>query len=145
MKVCIAYESKYGNGKQCMEYLRDVLNKDGHDVDLFSVREKDPKSLPEADLYVFSSPTQIGSPTRKMKKFLKKLEVPAEDAKYTLVTTYMNPKATTLEKMERLLQPKGLTKISEGLRIQVTDMKGPCESGFKEKLEIFAKNIAGGK
>lgn len=141
MKVCIAYESKFGNGKQCMEYLRDVLSRDGHDVNLFSVREKDPGSLPAADLYVFSSPTQIGSPTRKMKKFLKKVEVPKENAKYALVATYMNPKATTLEKMERLLQPKDMTKATGGLKIKVTGMKGPCESGFKEKLDVFAKDI----
>jgi len=145
MRICIAYESKYGNGKQCMEYLRDVLSRDGHNVGLFSVREKDPKSLPEADVYVFSSPTQIGSPARRMKKFLKKMEVPNKNAKYALVATHLYPDANTLEKMEKLVQPKGLGKVTEGLKIQVTDIKGPCESGFREKLDTLAKYIVSGK
>jgi flavodoxin len=72
MKVCIAYESKYGNGKKCMEYLQSVMSKKGHNVEMFSIHEKKPTSAPSANLYVFSSPTQIGGPAGKMKKFLKK-------------------------------------------------------------------------
>ena len=141
MKICIAYESKYGNGKGCMEYLQGVMSKKGHDVEMISVREKDPTSLPSADLYIFSSPTQIGGPAGKMKKFLKKLEIFQEDSKYALVATHLNPKANTLKKMEKLLQPKEISKISDGLMIKVTGMKGPLESGYKEKLDTFAEDI----
>lgn len=69
MKICIIYESKYGNGKKCMEYLQDILTGDSHDVDLFSVREKDPVSMPEAELYIFSAPTHVGNTAGRMKKF----------------------------------------------------------------------------
>ena len=72
MKVCIAYETKYGNGKKCMEYLQNVIIKKGHNVEMFSIREKEPTSVPSADLYVFSSPTRIGNLAGKMKKFLNK-------------------------------------------------------------------------
>lgn len=141
MKICIAYESKFGNGKGCMEYLQGVLSKKGHDVEMFSVREREPTSLPPADLYIFSSPTQIGSPARKMKKFLKKLEISQEGAKYALVATHLNSKANTREKMEKLLQPKDISKITDGLMIKVEGMKGPLESGYKEKLDTFAEDI----
>jgi len=143
MKICIAYESKFGNGKGCMEYLQGVMSKKGHDVEMFSVREREPTSLPPTDLYIFSSPTQIGSPARKMKKFLKKLEISQEGAKYALVTTCLslNPEANTLEKMEKLLQPKEIIKVTDGLMIKVTGYKGPVESGYKEKLDTFAEDI----
>ena len=141
MKICIAYESKFGNGKGCMEYLQSVMSKKGHDVEMFSVREREPTSLPPADLYIFSSPTQIGSPAGKMKKFLKKLEISQEGAKYALVVTHLNPKANTLEKMEKLLQPKEIIKVTDGLMIKVTGLKGPLESGYKEKLDTFAEDI----
>lgn len=141
MKICIAYESKFGNGKGCMEYLQGVMSKKDHDVEMFSVREREPTSLPPADLYIFSSPTQIGSPARKMKKFLKKLEISQEGAKYALVSTHLNSKANTREKMEKLLQPKDISKITDGLMIKVEGMKGPLESGYKEKLDTFAEDI----
>jgi multimeric flavodoxin WrbA len=124
-----------------MEYLKDILEKEGHDVELSSVRDADPRSIPAADLYVFSSPTQIGSPARKMKKFLKKVRFPKQGAKYALVTTHLDPKAKTLEKMETLLTQKEATKVTDGLKIQVSGMKGPCENGHEEKLEKFAKQI----
>ena len=142
MNVCITYESKYGNGKKCMEYLQSVIRKKGHDVEMLSIHEKDPTSLPSADLYIFSSPTQIGSLAGKMKKFLKKLELPQVGAKYALVTTCMNPpKTKSLRVMEKLLRLRDLSKVSEGLMIKVTGMSGPLESGYEEKLDAFANDI----
>jgi flavodoxin len=144
MNICICYESKYGNGKRCMEYLRDVLSKDGHEVALFSVREQDPSSLPEAEVYIFSAPTQIGNVAGKMKKFLKKAEFSNEGAKYALVTTCLDPQKTkSITAMEDLLSSKGVTKAADGLIIKVTGMKGPCEDGHEEQLRKFAKTVAG--
>jgi len=37
MKVCIAYYSRFGNGKKCAEYVEETLKKKGHPVELFSV------------------------------------------------------------------------------------------------------------
>ena len=141
MKICIAYESKFGNGKKCMEYLKNKLAKMGNDVDLIWIREIDPKSVPVADVYVFSSPTQMGRPAGKMKKFLKKFEPAKSDARYTIFNTYMDPNAKTIERMEKLLEPKGMTRIADGLRIKVAGMKGPCEEGYEEKLDNFANEI----
>ena len=141
MKIYIAYESKYGNGRRCVEYLQNTLTKKGHDVKVSSIREIKSNILPEADLYIFSSPTHIGSIPRKMKKFLKKLEVKREGAKYALITTYLDPKTKTLQIMEDLLQPKGLNKVSDGLKIKVMSMKGPLEDDYEKKLDDFAKDI----
>jgi menaquinone-dependent protoporphyrinogen IX oxidase len=143
MKICIAYESKYGNGKKCMEYLQGMLAEDGHEVDLFSVRERDPSSLPEAELYIFSAPTQVGNVAGKMKKFLKKAVIPQENSKYALVTTCMSPpKSKSLKTMGEILKQKGVKKAADGLMIKVQGMKGPCEEAYQDQLKAFARDIA---
>lgn len=141
MKVCIAYESKFGNGKKCVDYLHGIFVKNGHEVETKSVKEIKPNSLPQADLYIFSSPTHVGGPPGKIKKFLKKLDVKQENAKYALIATHMDPNSKILQKMEKILEPKKMTKITEGLQIRVTGMKGPLEEGYEEKIDNFAKEI----
>jgi flavodoxin len=141
MKVCITYESKFGNGKQCAHYLHGAFTKKGHEAEIFSIKDVKPDSMPQADLYIFSSPTHVGGPPGKMKKFLKKLEIKVEGSKYALMTTYQDPRTRTLEKMEELLGPTGMTKISKGVKIKVTGMKGPLEDGFEDKLEEFTNQV----
>ena len=143
MKVCIAYESKYGNGKKMMDHLQDALKGKGHEVQVCSVREIKPQALPQADLYVFSSPTHVGGPTGKMKKFLKKMEISQKGAKYALSTTHMDPNSKTLEKMDALVQPKSMTKVTDGLQVKVAGMKGPLEEGWEQKVEAFASELSG--
>jgi multimeric flavodoxin WrbA len=142
MKIAIAYESKYGNGKKCMEFLKDTLAKGGHAVDLFSVREKNPNETGAADLYVFSAPVHAGNVAGKMKKYVKKAVFPKEGAKYALVATSGSGKCEKcFATLEGLLDPKGLQKAVDGLSILVTGMKGPCEDGHETKLAAFAKEI----
>ena len=145
MKICILYESKYGNGKKCVEYLQGIIGGKGHDVEISYIGEIKPKLVPQANFYIFSSPTHIGSPPRKMRKFLKKLEIKQEGAKYSLMTTYMDPKTKTIQKMEEILQTKGMTKVSDGLKIKVTGYEGPLEEDYKQKLEKFATELFGEK
>ena len=126
-----------------MEYLRDVLLKDGHDVKLLSVRKTDPSSLPLAELYIFSAPTHAGNVAGKMKRFLKAVSIPQENAKYALITTCLDPpKTKSLKTMESLLESKGISRAVDGLMIKVKGMKGPCESGHEEQLKAFANGVA---
>ena len=141
MKICIAYESKYGNGKKCVEHLKNIINEKGHNTEIFSVRNIRPDSLPEADIYVFSSPTHIGQPARKIKKFLKKFNVQQEGVKYALMATHLNPDASTLNKMDSFLETSKMTKITNGLKVKVEGMKGPLEEGFEKKIESFASDL----
>ena len=142
MKICIAYESKFGNGKKCMEYLQSMLAENGHEVDLFSVREKAPSALPGAELYIFSAPTQVGNVAGKMKKFLKKAVIPQENSRYALITTCMDPpKSKSLETMGEILDQKGIEKAADGLMIKVNGMKGPCDEAYQDQLKAFAKDF----
>ncbi len=142
MKACIIYESKYGNGKQCVDYLAKQIHAKDHEVKTVSIRDSKPSSLPESDVYIFSSPTNFGGPPRKVKKFLKNIKLDSTDVKYALMATSMPPdQPKTLEKMEEILQNKGFTKITDGLNIRVKEIKGPLEDNYEKKLESFAKEI----
>ncbi len=143
MKIFIAYESKYGNGKKVVDHLQNALKGKGHEVQVGLVREVKPKSLPQADLYIFHSPTHVGSPVGKVKKFLKKMDIPQKDAKYALTITHMDPNAKTMAKMDALVQPKGMTKVTDGLQVMVKGMKGPLEEGWEQKVEGFASELSG--
>ena len=42
--------------------------------------------------------------------------------------------------MNEILQGKGLPEVAEG-KVQVTDVKGPLEEGWRHKAEAFAARI----
>jgi hypothetical protein len=53
----------------------------------------------------------------------------------------MDPNSKTLQKMEQLLQSKGMAKATDGVRTKVNGMRGPLEDGYEKKLEEFTKKI----
>jgi flavorubredoxin len=138
MKVQIFYESKFGNGKKCVEYLGNVITEKGHEVNTCSIRDIKPNSISQSDLYIFSSPTRMGNVHGKVKKFLKKMEIPGEGRKYALMATYADPETKALTTMEDLVKAKGMTKVTDGIKIKVNGMKGPLEDSYEEKLDEFA-------
>lgn len=144
MNIHIIYESKYGNGKEAMTYLDNILRKKGYSVQLMSIHEIKPHLLPESELYIFSAPNAFGKIVRSMRKFLEKIEIKKSSSHYILVNTCLNPASTQdkgLEQMEEILQTKNISKLSEGLKLKVMAIKGPLESGYEKKLDEFAQTI----
>jgi flavodoxin len=158
MNIEVYHGSKFGNGARVAEELKRIIESKGHKVNVHHVRDSKPKEMPQADLYVFSSPGRIGKPIGSAKKFLKKLQLPA-GTRYAILTTEGKPmpnkesgKVPTEEElakyqrvrpiMNELLQAKGLKKIAED-KIYVTGMKGPLEEGWQKKVEEFAAVILG--
>jgi menaquinone-dependent protoporphyrinogen IX oxidase len=144
MNISIIYESKYGNGKQAMMYLENILRKKGYTVQLMSIHEVKLHSLPEADLYIFSAPNAFGKIVRSMRKFLEKIEIKNSSAHYILINTCLNPSSSQdkgLEQMEEILSGKNISKKSEGLKLKVMAIKGPLESGYEKKLDTLTQTI----
>ncbi|MFP4171043.1 MAG: flavodoxin family protein [Methanomassiliicoccales archaeon] len=139
MKVDIVYESKHGNGKKCVDYLAELLRDRGEEVEILSIRDIDPTSLSGADLYVFSAPTHVGKPSRKMRKFLKGLDV--DPLRYALMTTHAREETRALQFMEDILSAKGGEKVAEGLKIKVYAIRGPLEDDYRGRLEEFADSL----
>lgn len=144
MTLSIIFESKYGNGKEAMTYLKGVLQNRGYTVQLLSIHEVKPYSLPPSDLYIFSAPNAFGKIVRSMRKFLEKLEIQDSSARYILVNTCLNPASSQdkgLEQMEEILQKKNISRLSEGVKLKVMAMKGPLEEGYQKKLDALAQVI----
>jgi hypothetical protein len=156
MNVEYLHASKYGNGAMVAEEFKRQMAARGVSVNVHHIREVSPKELPPADLYLFSSPGRLGKPIGGMRRFLKKVTLPA-GTKYAILTTEGAPRPdkktgqmpTEEERakyqhvipiMDEILQGKGLVKMAED-KIFVTGMKGPLEEGWQGKVEAYVARI----
>ena len=156
MKIELYHASKYGNGAKVAEEFRKLMTMKGHLVNVQSIDDARPKELPQADLYVFGSPTRLGKPIGGMRHFLKKLDLPS-GTKYAVFATHVAsqpdkktgkmPSEEEIEKwqrsipiMDELLRAKGMVKVAE-MKTFVLDLKGPLEEGWQKKVESFAAQI----
>jgi menaquinone-dependent protoporphyrinogen IX oxidase len=150
------HASKYGNGAMVAEEFKKQMAAKGVTVNVRHIRDARPKELPPADLYLFSSPGRMGRPIGQMRRFLKKVNLPA-GTKYAVLTTEAAPqpdkktgRMPTEEEMARwqrvipimneLLQDKGLLRVTDG-KVLVTGLKGPLEESWHQKVEAFAAQI----
>lgn len=123
------HASKYGNGAMVAEEFKRIMRAKDNVVEVHHIRDAKPKEIPPADLYVFSSPGRMGKPIGSMRRFLKKVRLPA-GAKNAILTTEAAPtpdkktgKMPTPEEiakrqrvrpiMNELLEPKHLKKVGE--------------------------------
>lgn len=156
MKIEYVHASRFGNGAAvAAEFERQMATR-GVEVAVHHVGDVDAKRLPQADLYVFSSPGRIGKPIRSMRRFLKDIRLPAGTS-YALLTTEMAPRPDKktgrmpseeeicrFERvrpiMNELLRDKDLVPVAED-KVYVTDIKGPLEEGWQRKVEAFVASI----
>ena len=146
MKIVYLHASKFGNGAAVAAEFKQQMADNGVDVDVHHIRDVDPTQLSPADLYVFSSPGRIGKPIGGMRRFLKKLNLPA-GTRYAILTTEAAPKPdkktgqmpTEAQRakwqrvrpiMNEILQGKGLVSVAEDV-VHVTGLKGPLEDGWQ--------------
>jgi multimeric flavodoxin WrbA len=125
-------------------------------VNVHDIRQIMPAALDDADLYVFSSPGRMGRPIGVMRRFLRRLRLPA-GTEYALLTTEAAPRPDKktgrvpteqeVAKTQRvrplmteILGSKGLVKVAEE-RVLVTATKGPLEDDWEKKVETFASDL----
>lgn len=156
MRVEYYHASRFGNGAKVAEEFKRQADALGATVDVHHIRDADPRDLPPADLYVFSSPGQWGKPIKRVRRFLSQLTLPPQ-TRYAILTTEIAPRPdkttgvlpTEEEQakwqrvrpiMNELLQNAGLTKVAED-RVLVTDIRGPLEEGWEAKVRGFAELV----
>ncbi len=156
MNIAYYHASKFGNGVMVAEEFRKIMAASGVTVTVQHIRDANPKKLPAADLYVFSSPGRFGKPKGSARRFLRKVSL-APGTRYAILTTQGAPqpdkktgKLPSQEEQDRwervipimneLLEAKGLTKVAEGA-VLVTGLKGPLEDGWQGKVAAFAGQI----
>jgi flavorubredoxin len=86
MTIEYFHASKYGNGAMVAEEFTKQLAAKGVTVNVHHIQQARPDRLPTADLYLFSSPGRMGKPIGGMRRFLKKLRLPA-GSRYAILTT----------------------------------------------------------
>ena len=91
MKIEYLHASKFGNGAMVAAEFKKLMAAKGVGVEVHHIREVNPAELSPADLYVFSSPGRFGKPIGRMRRFLKKVRLPA-GTKYAVLTTEAAPK-----------------------------------------------------
>lgn len=111
MKYVIVYWSRYGNGKKVVDYLAGKLNEKKGETHILKTDEADPAAMPDADLYVFSAPTEAFNIQSNMRKFMKRLEG-MEEKKYGIINTHAMER-DRLHKMEHLLSKKKMVKVAD--------------------------------
>ena len=77
MKIEYLHASKFGNGAMVAAEFKNLMNARGVSVEVRHIRQARPTELSPADLYVFSSPGRFGKPIGSMRRFLKKVKLPA--------------------------------------------------------------------
>jgi flavodoxin len=158
MKIELFHASKFGNGARVAEELKRVIETKGHQVNVHHIRDSKPKEIPPADLYIFGSPTRIGKPLGKMRRFIGKISVPS-GTKYAVFATHgetMPDKKTgrmptdeemsrfrqTIPIMDEILKEKRLVKVADKVFFVSADtMKGHLTEGWQGKVEEFAAAI----
>lgn len=158
MKIEYLHASRFGNGVLVAEEFKTQMAARGVLVDVHHIRQMRPADLPPADLYVFSSPGRMGKPIGGMRRFLKKLSLPA-GTRYAILTTELAPKPDkktgqnrsdeelarwqrVIPIMKELLQDKGLVEVAED-KVFVTGLKGPLEENWQEQVDAFASRVVG--
>jgi len=156
MNIAYYHASKFGNGAMVAEEFKKIMAARGITVSIQHIRDANPKDLPQADLYVFSSPGRMGKPKGSVRRFLSKVSL-EPGTRYAILTTQGAPKPDkktgklpTQEELDRwervipimneLLEAKGLKKVAEGA-VWVTGLKGPLEEGWQHKVAAFADQV----
>jgi menaquinone-dependent protoporphyrinogen IX oxidase len=156
MRIEYLHASKFGNGAAVAAEFKQQMAGKGVVVDVHHIREVRPAELSPADLYVFSSPGRMGKPIGGMRRFLKKMKLPA-GTRYAILTTEAAPKPDKktgrmpteeeLAKWQRvrpimneILKGKGLVNVAED-KVYVTGLRGPLEEGWQKKVEAFVTRI----
>lgn len=158
MNVEYFHASKFGNGARVAQEFKRLMATRGVVVNVHHIRDARPKELAPAGLYVFSSPGRFGKPIGSMRRFLKKLNLPA-GTKYAILTTEAPPppdkktgKTPTEEEfskyqrvrsiMDELLQAKGLKKVAEErVLVNPNTLKGPLQDGWEKTVEGFVAQV----
>jgi hypothetical protein len=156
MKIAYFHASKFGNGAMVADEFKKIMATRGVGVSVHHIRDANPRDLPPADLYVFSSPGRIGKPKGNARNFLRKVRL-EPGSRYAILSTQAAPRPDkktgrlpTQEEQDRwervipimndLLEAKGLQKVAE-CAVLVTGMKGPLEEGWQSKVMAFADQI----
>lgn len=137
----IVYWSRYGNGKKVVQYLAGKFKDKKIETQIFKTDEADPTAMPDADLYIFSAPTEAFNIQKNMRKFMKNL-TGMKQKKYCIINTHGMDR-NLLPKMEKMLSKKNMVKVA-GLDFKITkDARtgNGLMEGWETKVDKFVGKL----
>lgn len=156
MTGVVVYDSYYGNTQLVAQAIAEELNAQGHSVDLRSVRKKYP-SPAQGDILFIGSPVRMGSTTKRVKKYLQKLDKAEwKDKPVVVFTTILalpeDPKPERIESREKydieaghklveLARAEGLNALADYLWVDVQGNKGPLVDTGIDQTKQFTREI----
>ncbi|KYK24157.1 hypothetical protein AYK25_06290 [Thermoplasmatales archaeon SM1-50] len=141
MKYVMVYWSRYGHNKKLIDFLENILKKNGGETQIFTTEQANPTALPNADVFIFSAAAEKFNLQQNMRKFMKNIS--GMDGKnYGIMNTHAMKK-NRLSKMEKLLSKKNMVKIAEAdFQVGKDISSGNAFIGnWKAKLDEFAKKL----
>jgi len=139
MEIVIFHASKYGNGLKGAEYIKGLLENEGHVVDLKHSKQVKPKTYPLKDLYIFVAPVYATMVSGKVKKVAKKLSK-RTGGSYVSILTGADEKIQK-DTIGKLLAARGWKKAAGPAKLQVKEIKGPLVEGWEKKLDELVSGI----
>ncbi len=112
MNYIMVYWSRYGHNKQIVNYLKDTLESKGHSSQVLNADEADPKSLPDADVYIFSAAAEAFRIQKNMRNFMKNIDG-LQGKKCAIINTHAMKKRNWLKSMDKMVSKKNMDKIAE--------------------------------
>jgi menaquinone-dependent protoporphyrinogen IX oxidase len=156
MKGVVVYDTYYGNTQIVAEAIAEELKVEGYDAELRSVREKYP-APPQGDIMFLGSPVRMGSVTRRLKKYVEKVDKGIwKDRPVVVFTTILAlPESATDEqkqsrdkydiaagrRLSDLARSVGLRAAENQLWVEVKGMKGPLVETGVEKTRQFTRDM----
>jgi flavodoxin len=141
MKYVLVYWSRTGINKKIVESLSELLEKKGAETQILTTGESDPCSMPEADVYVFSAPTEAFRIQKNMRLFLKKL-TGLQGKKYAVINTH-GMKRNWISSMKKSLDNKQMVfQASVDFIVEKNDDKKlELPSGWEQTLSDFSAKL----
>ena len=142
MDGVIVYWSRYGNGKRVIGHLEKRMKEKGINTQVMKTDSADPTKMPDADFYVFSSPTEAFRVQKNMRKFMKKLER-MEGKNYGIINTH-GMKRNWLKSMEKVLSKKKKMNKVASIDFKVgkkADTGNDLPKGWEMELDEFVEKL----
>ena len=141
MKYVIVHWSRFGNNKKIAETIAKKLNEKSIDVKVFKTDEANPAVMSDADLYIFSSPTEAFRLQRNMKMFLKNL-TGMQGKKYAIINTHAM-KRNWLNSMQKILSKKKMIFVAGvDFRVgKINEKDFGLLDGWETKLDEFIAQL----
>jgi flavodoxin len=160
MKGIVTYDSVHGNTRQVAEAIAEQIRAEGHQVDVFNLKEGVPKAL-TGDFMFIGSPTRAGRMTGSVKEFMENIDVGYWKNKPIVLFDTLGPFSKDAEKrkkwleiayegdknaagvMRKACQGRGLSNCARTLHIAVVGFMGPLAPDALDMAKAYTREFLG--